>query len=200
MTSLGQSFLGALLIAALSTLGDFVWAQWIPAHRAVFGLAHGTLLCLGIGLYLGALRRRLGAGALGGAAIGFGAAAGYYLLAPFVGYAAMFVLWMALWAAFALLVGRGLGGRAASDATLLVRGALAAIGSGLAFYAVSGIWTRPKPGGPNYAYNFLCWTLAFLPGFLPLLAGKSLGTPDLEPDSAEDSPGPAGATGQPPSR
>jgi thiamine transporter ThiT len=24
-------------------------------------------------------------------------------------------------------------------------------------------------GGPNYAYNLLCWTLAFLPGFAALL-------------------------------
>jgi hypothetical protein len=46
---------------------------------------------------------------------------------------------------------------------------LAAVGSGLAFWAISGIWTRHEAGGPRYAYNFACWTLAFLPGFLALL-------------------------------
>jgi len=55
------------------------------------------------------------------------------------------------------------------------------LGSGLAFWAVSGIWTRHDPGGPNYAYNFACWTLAFLPGFLALLLrdrpGPAIDTP-----------------------
>ena len=55
-----------------------------------------------------------------------------------------------------------------------MRGVLAALTSGLAFYAISGIWTNPAPGGPNYAYNFLCWTIAFLPGFAALLVtGRS---------------------------
>jgi hypothetical protein len=125
-------------------------------------------LCTAIGLYLGALRQRAWRGALAGALIGLGAASGYYLLAPWMGNAAMFVLWMALWAAFGLRNGRGSGARP-SLAGALARGALAALGSGLAFYAISGIWTRPAPGGPDYAYHFLCWTVAFLPGFLALL-------------------------------
>ena len=165
--------MGSLLVAALSTLGDFVWARYIPAHRPLFGLLHGTALCLAIGLFLGALRRKPIRGAVAGALIGLGAAGGFYLLARVMGYAAMFVLWMALWAAFGLLSGRGLGGPQSRTAEALTRGGLAAIGSGLAFYAISGIWTRPAPGGPDYAHHFLCWTVAFLPGF----------------------PGPAGATG-----
>jgi hypothetical protein len=84
----------------------------------------------------------------------------------------MFVLWMALWAAFGLLNGRGLGDPRSSAAAALARGALAAVGSGLAFYAISGIWTRPRPGGPDYVYHFLCWTVAFLPGFIALLARR----------------------------
>ena len=43
-------------------------------------------------------------------------------------------------------------------------------GTGLAFYAISGIWTRPSPDGPNYVRNFLSWTFAFLPGFAALFA------------------------------
>jgi hypothetical protein len=171
MVGIASAAAGALIIAALSTFGDFAWARWITSHRAAFGLLHGTLLCLGIGLYLGALRRRPVRGAITGAAIGLGAAAGYYALATVIGYAAMFVLWMALWAAFGLLQGRGLGEPRWSRGEALGRGALAAVGSGLAFYAISGIWTRPAPGPPNYAYHFYCWTVAFLPGFLALLAG-----------------------------
>ena len=47
--------IGALLIAAVSTLGDFIWAGLHLRHRPLYGLSHGTLLFLCIGLYLGAL-------------------------------------------------------------------------------------------------------------------------------------------------
>lgn len=167
-----QAIVGALLIAALNTLGDFIWARFIPAHRPLFGLLHGALLCLGIGLYLGALRRLPARGAVAGALIGLGAAGGYYLLAGFVGYAAMFLLWMALWAAFGALLGRGLGEPRSSPGAALGRGALAAVGSGAAFYAVSGIWQRTPASVADYAYHFLCWTIAFLPGFLALLVRR----------------------------
>jgi hypothetical protein len=164
--------LGALLVALLSTFGDFVWARYIPRHRPGFGLAHGTALGLGIGLVLGAARARPARGGLAGAAIGLAAAAGFYALSPLVGYAAMFVLWMALWVAFGLLAGRALGAPRTTTPEALARGALAAIASGLAFYAISGIWTRPAPGGPDYPYHFACWTIAYLPGFLALLARR----------------------------
>jgi hypothetical protein len=160
---------GALWAAALSTLGDWIWARFIPSHRPVFGLAHGMALCLGIGLYLGLTRGRAARGALAGAGIGLGAAGGYYLLAGLMGYSAMFLLWMALWVAFGLLVARGLGEPSQTAASGWLRGALAAIASGLAFYAISGIWTRHRAGGPDYPYNFACWTIAFLPGFAALL-------------------------------
>lgn len=169
MAGSAAALLGALVLAALNTLGDFVWARYVPDHRAVFGLAHGTLLCLGIGSYLGLLRRRPARGALGGAAVGLLAAAGFYALAPLAGYAAMFPAWMGLWVGFALIDARVLRGLRPSGEPL-ARGLLAAAGSGLAFYAISDIWIRPQPGGPRYAYNFLCWTAAFLPGFLALLS------------------------------
>jgi hypothetical protein len=167
MSGLRAALGGALVLAALNTLGDFVWARFVPRHRAVLGLAHGTLLLLALGLYLGLVRRRPLPGALGGAAAGLLAAASFYALAPLVGYSAMFVSWMALWMALAFLDGRLRGG--APGREWLARGLLAAAGSGLAFYAVSGIWTRPAPGGPSYPYHFLCWTIAFLPGFAALL-------------------------------
>jgi len=169
MKPIGQAVAGALWAATLSTLGDWIWARFIPAHRPVYGLIHGTALCLGIGLALGLVRGRALKGALAGAAIGLGAAGGYYMLARLMGYTAMFVLWMGLWVAFGLLVARGLGEPRQTTAAGWIRGALAAMGSGLAFYAISGIWTRHRAGGPDYPYNFACWTVAFLPGFLALL-------------------------------
>jgi len=166
------ALVGSLLIAALSTLGDFIWARYIPAHRPLFGILHGVALCAAIGLVLGAVRSLPMRGVVAGGAIGLGADSGYYLLARIMGYTAMFVLWMALWAAFGFLIGRGLGGPPSRTGEALARGGLAAIGSGLAFYLISGIWSRPPPGGPDYAYHFLCWTVAFLPGFLALLVRR----------------------------
>ena len=167
MSGLQATLAGAVLLAAFSTLGDFVWARFIPRHRAAFGLAHGTLLLLAVGLYLGWLRRRPARGAAAGAVVGLLAAASFYALAPLLGYSAMFASWAALWLGFALLDSRLRGGGVPAS-EIVARGLLAAVGSGLAFYAISGIWTRPAPG-PSYAYHFLCWTIAFLPGFGALL-------------------------------
>jgi hypothetical protein len=176
MTGTVTAILGALLLAGVSTLGDFVWAHFGLEHRPTYGLIHGTLLCAVIGLYLGLLRERLVPGTIGGALIGFGAAAGFYGLARFAGMAAMFPLWMAFWIAFALLDARVLANRTSRVPELknaLVRGSVAAVASGLAFYAISGIWMDRGPGGPNYAAHFVSWTAAFLPGFLALLAGPA---------------------------
>ncbi len=170
MAGILQAVAGALLLAALNTFGDFMWARFALRHRMLLGLVHGAALCLAIGGYLGALRRRLLHGALSGAAIGLAAALCFYALAPLLRMYAMFPAWMALWAGFALLDARGLRRPPASQASGLLRGALAALCSGAAFYAISGIWTRPRPGGPDYLTNFLSWTAAFLPAFLALLA------------------------------
>lgn len=158
---------GALLLAAVSTLGDFVWAKWIPEHRPGYGLAHGTLLFLVLGAWLGALARRPTAGAAGGAAIGFGAAAGFYVLAPWLGTAAMFAAWFLLWIAVAAL-DACLAGSVRRRRETLLRGLAAALASGLGFWAISGIWLSPRPGGPDYAWHFVAWSVAFLPGFLAL--------------------------------
>jgi class 3 adenylate cyclase len=49
----------------------------------------------------------------------------------------------------------------------------AALLSGAAFWAISGIWLEREPGGPNYAWNFLCWTFAYFPGFAALLVSRA---------------------------
>ena len=55
----------------------------------------------------------------------------------------------------------------------VIRGILAMIGSGLGFYFISGIWRPFNPQGWDYAVHFLSWTIAFLPGFLALLARRT---------------------------
>jgi hypothetical protein len=51
----------------------------------------------------------------------------------------------------------------------------AAFGSGVAFYAISGIWRPFDPVGWDYAVHAAAWTLAYLPGFAALLVrGRQL--------------------------
>src|SRR5215510_9460519 len=153
ITGIATSVAGALFMAAVSTIGDFIWAHWISRHRMVLGLTHGALLFLCVGLYLGAVAKKPAMGAAGGVLIGFAAAAGFYLLAPFVGYSAMFVMWFVLWAALASLY-RWLRTSSAVDRTTVVRGVAAAVSSGIGFYAISGIWRPFHPRGWDYAIHF----------------------------------------------
>jgi hypothetical protein len=167
-SGLAAAAAGALLTALVSTLGDVIWFTWIPAHVPAYGLMHGTLLFLWVGLYCGLLARRPATGAAGGALIGFLAAGGYYLLAPVLGYVAMFVLWIGLWVMLGILNSQILRRGATREA--VVRGAVAALASGLAFYAISGIWLSPPANGRNYGWHFVAWTIAYLPAFAALLA------------------------------
>ena len=161
----------ALWAATAMTFGDWVWAALSLRHRPQYGLAHGTLLCLWLGLYLGYQAGRIPWTAGVGALIGFAAAASFYALAPVFGYAAMFVSWVGLWFGLAWLTQRLFAEMRDSRGEALLRALLAAVGSGLAFYAVSGIWTKP-PASYVYAWHFPAWTIAFLPGALALLFMK----------------------------
>jgi hypothetical protein len=156
----------AIFAAVVMTLGDFVWASQLLPHRMAYGLLHGAGLCLALGFALGVPAKRPLTGAIGGLVIGILAAASFYVLAPLMRYYAMFVSWVLLWILLALfdrMLQRG-----ASVASALARGALAAVGSGLAFYAVSGMWDNWNPQAINYVDHFLRWAVAFLPGFLAL--------------------------------
>ncbi len=171
MTGLIASLIGSLAIATVGTLGDFIWATWIPQHRPVYGLAHGTILFLCTGLFLGTLAHRPMLGAIAGALIGSLAAAGFYLLAPFAGVSIMFAAWAAIWIALAVLIGY-LNQRQVDTRAVFARGAIAAAASGLAFYAISGIWFPFDPRGWDYLVHFGAWTLAYLPGFAALLIAR----------------------------
>lgn len=167
-----HTLFASLGIAALSTAGDFIWATWIPRHMAVYGLAHGTLLFAAIGLVLGTLADRRAAGAVAGGVIGAAAAGTYYVALPLIGNAAMFVVWFAAWVALAILYAR-LTDRRGGLGVVLARGGLAAAASGLAFYAISGIWMPFDPAGWDYAVHFAAWTAAYFPGFAALIAHRS---------------------------
>ena len=158
------------------TFGDWVWEVLALRHRPQYGLAHGALLCLWLGLYLGALSSRVAWGAGAGAIVGFAAAASYYALRPLVGYLAMLVAWIGLWFGLAWLTQHLLAGRV-SPRQALLRAVLAGAGSGAAFYAVSGIWMNP-PSEYVYAWHFPAWTIAFLPGSLALLCCLPKGSRD----------------------
>ena len=175
MTWVTATVAGALATAAVSTFGDFVWAAWIPRHRPVFGLTHGTLLFLAIGLYLGVLARRPAGGAIGGALIGFCAAAAFYVLAPVTGAWVMFAVWIGAWEMLTLLHIR-LQSMPTTTKALLVRGGIASLACGAAFYAVSGIWFPFNPMGWDYLWHFGAWTLAYLPGFAVLFIANTQGT------------------------
>ena len=158
----------ALFLGAVMTAGDFVWAYFNVRHTPLSGVVHGAVMCLCIGAVIGARAGRTGAGLAAGPLIGVLAAAAFYALAPTFRWGAMLPAWMLFWICFALLQ------HALVRETLLRasgRGLIAAVVSGLAFYAISGIWTNPSPGGPNYLVQFLYWSFAFLPGFLALFTG-----------------------------
>jgi hypothetical protein len=169
---IGATIQGSLAIAALSTVGDFIWATWIPRHHPAYGLAHGTVLFLAIGLVLGVVAHRPAAGALAGALTGAVGTAVFYLLAPLVGYAAMFLVWIAIWVKLGVL-GGWLKTRTLDLRAGLARGGIAAVTSGAAFYAISGIWRPFDPHGWDYATHFGAWTLAYLPGFSALLLART---------------------------
>ena len=122
------ALIGALVTAAVSTFGDYLWANVIPHRIALYGLAHGLVLFLTVGLCLGLPARKPVAGAIGGAVVGLSSAGLFYVIQPIVGYAtAMFTLFFALWIALGVLTGRVLQQRDSIRAVLL-RSVLAAIG------------------------------------------------------------------------
>ncbi len=162
---------GAVAIAAVSTLGDLAWATWIPEHRPAYGLIHGSLLFLCIGIYVGALTNKPWTGAIAAALIGGLAAASYYVMAPFSGRSIMFVVWIVAWVALGVL-NESLKRCEIEIRSALARGALAAVGSGAAFYLISGIWRPFSPEGWDYLSHFAGWTLASFSRFAALLVAR----------------------------
>ncbi|MEM6455888.1 MAG: hypothetical protein AAF772_12400 [Acidobacteriota bacterium] len=160
----------ALALGALSTFGDWLWTHYIPDGAIVPGVAHGVIVFLVMACLLAWAGRAWVPTLLVGLPIaGAVIAALFYPLYAVLGYlGALLVTWIAMWLVTALLQRRARGNRESLRRTL-VRGGLAALGSGLAFAAIAGIWTNPSPDGPNYLWHFVCWSFAFAPGFAALL-------------------------------
>ena len=59
-----------------------------------------------------------------------------------------------------------------STGAVAVRSLVAAVGSALGFYAISGIWMPFNPQGLDYVKHFVYWTLAYLPAFAALLVRR----------------------------
>jgi hypothetical protein len=168
---LGTALAAAVTLALVSTVGDYLWATVVPGHEVIYGLAHGAVLLACVGLWLGVSARRPVGGAVGGLAIGLVSAGGFYVLAPLLGYAAMFPMWIAMWILFAYLHAWLAGRRDRREWPS--RGLIAGVSSGLAFYLISDIWLAPEPGGPYYGWHLVAWTLAYVPGFAALLVRRA---------------------------
>ncbi len=177
LRELRPSLAAAGVLGLLSTLGDWIWARFIPDGAVLPGVIHGVLVFLILALILGlaaksrtALRRLLLSLPIAGLLL----AAAFYPLAHVLGYlGALLATWIAMWLTLALLQ------RWARDHTeavqrALLRGLVAAVASGLAFWAVSGIWTDPTIQ-TSYLLRVVYWTFAFFPGFLALLWAQPAG-------------------------
>jgi hypothetical protein len=165
---------GILLVAFVSTAGDYVWYEFGVRHRVVVGILHGAVLLMAVGGVVGLAARRTGAGLPIGAAAGIGGAIAYYLIDTVTrGGVAMIAAWAICWLLLAVGEGRLLQRPQRPWSEVVTRGVLAAILGGLSFYLVVNIlWGRPPAGGRNYVVQFAAWTFAWAPGILALVAGK----------------------------
>lgn len=169
---LGAVLTAALGLGALSAFGDWLWTHYLTDGAIAPGVIHGVIVFLIFAVVLArhagtrrAWKLLLPSLPLAGLLI----AAAFYPIAYATGYlAGLMITWVAMWLVLATLQ-RIARGKTEDLKLTLGRGALAAVGSGLAFWAVSGMWTQPTPGEPNYALHFVYWSFAFLPGFAALM-------------------------------
>ena len=162
---------GILVVALVSTMGDFIWYHFGVRHRALVGILHGAVLLMAVGGVLGVVAGRFARGLPLGMVAGVGGALAYYAMTPLIGRSAMVASWVVVWLLLALLAGRVL--RQWSIGEIVVRGLVAAVAGGIAFYLVVGVlWGRPVGGERNYLMQFAAWAFAWAPGILALTAGS----------------------------
>jgi hypothetical protein len=172
---------GILGVALVATLADYTWYTLHVRHSMVTGIIHGAVLLTAVGAVLGLHAGRVVKGLPIGALAGIGGALTYYLLVALVDRrtygSAIPASWVALWLIVAVLDGRWL--RASERRpwrVIAIRGALAAVLSGAAFFMVMNtLWGRPPAGGRNYAVQFGAWVVAWAPGLLALTLGRPFG-------------------------
>ena len=170
---------GIVGVALVATLGDYTWYSLRVRHSMTAGILHGAVLLTGVGAVLGWDAGRVVKGLPIGALAGIGGALTYYLLVALVDRRtygmAIPMSWIALWLIVAVLDGRWLRSperRAWGE--IAVRGGLAAVLSGAAFFMVMNtLWGRPPATGRNYGVQFAAWVVAWAPGLLTLTLGRS---------------------------
>jgi len=172
-----KSIVGVLVVAAVATVGDFIWYTYGVRHTLLAGLTHGALLLAVVGAVLGAASGHLLKGLPIGAIAGIGGAASYFVLVAVMDRrtygSAIPAAWVITWLILAALDGRWLRAPARrSWATIAGRGAVAAVIGGVAFYLVMNtLWGRPPAGGRNYVVQFFAWAFAWAPGLFALTVG-----------------------------
>jgi hypothetical protein len=172
---------GILGVALVATLADYTWYTLHVRHSVTTGIVHGAVLLTAVGAVLGVDAGRVLKGLPIGALAGVGGALTYYLLVALVDRrtygSAIPLSWVALWLIVAVLDGRWL--RAPDRRPwreIAIRGVLAAVLSGVAFYLVMNtLWGRPPAAGRNYVVQFAAWVAAWAPGLLALTVGRSSG-------------------------
>lgn len=183
MRYLSQSvpaLLAALLLGALSSFGDWLWTHFLTDGAILPGVLHGVAIFAVLAAVLAAhagTSRAFKVLMPSLPVAGLVIAAAFYPIAMLTGYLpALLITWVAMWLTLAVLQRRARGNGESMNRAL-IRGLLAAVGSGAAFASVSHMWTAPAPGGPNYLLHFVYWSFAFLPGFLALMVDQA----DAEP-------------------
>jgi hypothetical protein len=170
---MSKLLLGILVVAAVSTLGDYIWYEYAVRHRMTVGILHGALMLMAVGGALGWPAKRLTSGLGIGVAAGVLGAVSYYAMEPALGYPAMFAAWVIVWLLLAYGEGRLLQEPARPWSAVLTRGMIAALLSGVGFYAISGtVWGRPPAGGRNYLQHLAAWLVAWAPGMMAIGAPR----------------------------
>lgn len=171
--------LGVGIVAAVSTIGDYIWFEHGVRHRMLVGVLHGAVLLASVGGVVGHASRRILAGIPVGAAAGIGGALIYYGIVSMGGRgemtSAMVAAWAAVWLILATLDGRVLRRAAPRGWTEIVgRGLIAAALGGASFYlTVNTLWSHLAPGERNYFLQFGLWLVAWAPGILALTVRAS---------------------------
>jgi hypothetical protein len=166
--------LGILVVAAVTTAGDYAWFEIGIRHQMIAGVIHGAALLTTVGAVLGASAGRLLRGLPLGTIAGVGGALTFYALSGVARIGAMVAAWAMCWLILAVLDGRLLRQPPRGPLAILARGLAAAVLGGAAFSLVlDTVWGHESAGGRNYLVQFLAWTVAWAPGILSIgLGGK----------------------------
>jgi hypothetical protein len=163
-----------LVVALAATIGDFIWFEYGVGHTTTAGVTHGALLLLVVGLALGQAAGAVARGSLGGIVAGVMGAGAFYATVGALGFTGgLMAAWGFMWIVLAA-INAWLYGRVGKVGEWIVRGGVAAVASGAAFFLVSGIWTGHETDTTrNYVWHLVAWTIAWFPGLMALTLSRN---------------------------